>query len=139
VPISSFFVGPAQQLTKENILEKNEMLTEILLPPSAEGLRSSYRKVRSRGAWDFALVGVALALAMKGTTVAQAKVVFSGVAPVPWRSEAAEKALIGKALTAETVAAAADAAVAGAEPMEHNGYKIPLLKGALTESLLALA
>ena len=57
--------------------------------------------MRGRGAWDFALAGVALALLMKGGTVARARVVFSGVAPVPWRSEAVEKAITGKALDAE--------------------------------------
>ena len=139
VPVASFFVGPAKTLTAENALQKNEVLTELLLPPAPKGLRSSYRKVRTRGAWDFALVGVALALTVNGGKVEQARVVFSGVAPVPWRSEAAEKALIGQALTPATAATAAEAAVQGAEPMDHNAYKVPLLKGALIESLLALS
>jgi xanthine dehydrogenase YagS FAD-binding subunit len=95
--------------------------------------------VRARGSWDFALAGIALALLMKGTTVARARVVFSGVAPMPWRSEPVEQAITGKALTADVVEAAAEAGVKGAEPLEKNGYKVPLLKGIITESLLALA
>lgn len=138
VPIASFFVGPARSLTRENVLEKNEIVTEILLPPAEGGLRSSYRKVRARQSWDFALVGVALALVMKDGLVARARVVLSGVAPVPWRSEPAEKAIVGQALNAESAAAAAKAASAGAEALEHNAYKVPMLEGALTESLLAL-
>lgn len=139
VPVASFFVGPAQQLTRENILEKNEILTEILLPPVEEGLKSSYRKIRARGSWDFALAGVALALLVKDGVVQRARVVLSGAAPIPWRSEAAEKAITGKKLTPETAAAAGDAAVAGAEPLEQNAYKIPMFKGVVAESLLALA
>jgi xanthine dehydrogenase YagS FAD-binding subunit len=139
VPVASFFVGPAANITKETILEKNEIVTEIILPAAEPGLRSSYRKVRARGAWDFSLAGVALALLMKGGTVVRARVAFSGVAPVPWRSEAVEQAITGKALTAEVVAAAAEAGVRGAEPLEKNGYKVPMLKGVIAESLLAIA
>lgn len=139
VPLSSFFVGPATSVTKETILERNEILTEILLPAAEPGLKSSYRKVRGRGVWDFALTGVAVALLMKGSTVSRARVVFSGVAPVPWRSEAVEQAITGKALTADVVAAAAEAGVKGATPLEKNGYKVPMLKGIITESLLAMA
>jgi xanthine dehydrogenase YagS FAD-binding subunit len=139
IPLASFFVGPGTVVTKETVLEKNEILTEILLPPAEAGLRSSYRKVRARGSWDFALAGIALALLMKDGKVERARVVFSGVAPVPWRSEPVEQAITGKALTAEVVAAAAEAGAKGAEPLEKNAYKVPLLKGIITEALLAIA
>jgi xanthine dehydrogenase YagS FAD-binding subunit len=139
IPLSSFFVGPATSITKETILEKNEILTEILLPAAEPGLRSAYRKVRAREAWDFALAGMALALLMKGGTVARARVVVSGVAPVPWRLEAVEQAITGKALTADVVEAAAAAGVKGAEPLEKNAYKVPLLSGLISEALLAMA
>lgn len=139
VPLDGFFVGPAKVVTRENILEKNELVTEVLLPPAEPGLRSLYRKVRGRGAWDFALAGVALALGMKDGRVERARVAFSGVAPVPWRSEPVEQVLVGKALTTAVAAEAAEAGVKGAVALEKNGYKIPLLQGVITESLLALA
>jgi CO/xanthine dehydrogenase FAD-binding subunit len=47
---------------RETVLEPAEIITEIVVPPPAGGLRSSYRKVRARRAWDFALAGVALAI-----------------------------------------------------------------------------
>jgi len=139
VPLDGFFVGPAKVITRENILEKNEVVTEVLLPPADPGLRSSYRKVRGRGAWDFALAGVAIALAVKDGRVERARVAFSGVAPVPWRSEPVEQVLVGKALTPAVAAEAAEAGVKGAVALEKNGYKIPLLQGVITESVLALA
>ncbi len=139
VPLDAFFVGPAKVVTRENVLEKNEILTEVLLPPAEPGLRSSYRKVRGRGAWDFALVGVALALVLEGGHVRRARVACSGVAPVPWRSEPAEQVLTGKALTPALAAEAAEAGVRGAVALEKNGYKIPMLQGVITEALLALA
>ena len=135
--LEDFFVLPDQDLTSENVLAPGELVTEVLLPKSG-GIQSSYRKIRERGAWDFALVSVALTVRMNGPTVAEASVVLGGVAPVPWRSVAAERALIGKELSSSVVADVATAAVAGAQPLEQNAYKVLLAKGAIMESLQAL-
>lgn len=134
IPVAELHVPPEVDPTLETVLEEGEVVTEIVLPP-AEGAVSSYRKVRARGAWDFALAGVALVLRFDGETVERARVVLSGVAPVPWRSEAVERVITGRRLDDETVAAAADAAVEGAEPLEHNGYKVALVRGAVAEEL----
>ena len=138
VALEEFFVLPDEELYQENILQPGEMVTEILVPPPASGQVSSYRKVRERGSWDFALASVALAVRMTGTRVDEARVVLGGVAPKPWRSTAAEAALAGKQLDAASARAAAEAAVAGAEPLEQNAYKVLLAKGAIVESLLSL-
>jgi xanthine dehydrogenase YagS FAD-binding subunit len=138
VALEDFFVLPEDELHKENDLQPGEMVTEIFVPPPASGLVSSYRKVRERGSWDFALASVALALRMSGQRVEEARVVLGGVAPKPWRSPAAEAVLVGKQLDATTARAAADAAVADAQPMEQNGYKVLLVKGIVEESLLAI-
>lgn len=139
VPLSSFFVLPAVNIRKENILEPGDIVTDILLPPVKPGLRSSYRKVRGRGAWDFALAGVALALVLNGKRVEQARVVFSGVAPIPWRSEPVERLITGKELTASLAAQAAQEAVKDADPLAQNEYKVAIVQGVLTESLLTMA
>jgi xanthine dehydrogenase YagS FAD-binding subunit len=138
VPISQFFVLPKDDFTKENILKPGEVVTEILLD-AQPGARSKYRKVRERGAFDFALVGAAVVVRMEAGKVALARVVLSGVAPAPWRSVDAEKALVGKALDEASVAAASAAAVKSASPLARNGYKVPMVQGALEETLLALA
>jgi len=135
--LEDFFVLPDQDLERENVLQQGEIVTEVLLP-AASGVKSSYRKIRERGAWDFALVSVALAVRMSGSTVTEARVVLGGVAPAPWRSEAAEAALIGKEPSPSVATDVAAAAVAGAQPLEQNAYKVLLAKGALMESLLAL-
>jgi xanthine dehydrogenase YagS FAD-binding subunit len=138
VPLDAFFVGPATDIRRENILVQGEILTEILLPAPAAVLRSSYRKVRGRGAWDFALAGVALALRLRGDRVELARVVLSGVAPVPWRAGQAEKALAGRAVDEETAHLAASAAVQDAQPLANNAYKRDLVRGIVAESLMAL-
>ena len=139
VPISSFFVLPKDSLVKENVLEPGEIVTEILLDGPPAGARSTYRKVRERASFDFALAGAAIVLVIAEGKVKTARVVLSGVAPVPWRSTEAEKAIIGKPLDATAVAFAAEAAVKGAMPMADNGYKVPLVRGILEEILTALS
>ncbi|MFB3886269.1 MAG: xanthine dehydrogenase family protein subunit M [Thermodesulfobacteriota bacterium] len=139
IPAGKFHVLPSEDVRKETVLRPNEMVTEIILPPPAKGLRSSYRKVRARRSWDFALAGVALALKFKGDVVEKARVVLSGAAPIPWRSREVEESITGKRLDAETVAKASEAALKNAEPLERNGYKIPLFRGMIEEELLAIA
>lgn len=139
VPVEEFFVPPTQDLTRETVLEHNEILTEILLPPPPAGLRSAYRKVRARRSWDFALAGVALALQFRGEEVAGGRVVLSGAAPIPWRSFEVEEVILGKRLDAETVAAAAEAVVKNAEPLAQNDYKLPLFQAIVEEELSAIA
>lgn len=139
VPIESFFVPPSEDVRRETVLQSSELLTEVLLPRPAAGQRSTYRKVRARGAWDFALAGVAVALSAAGGRVEGARVVLSGVAPVPWRAVDAEEVLNGSRLDDETVFRAAAASVADARPMTHNGYKVELVRGLTEETLRTLA
>ncbi len=138
-PIARFHVPPGDNVQKETILKPDEIVTEILLPPPAKGLRSSYRKVRARRSWDFALASVALAFQFDGEKIAKARVVLGGAAPVPWRSKEAEEVITGRRLDAETVNRAAAAAVKNAQPLKHNTYKIPLFRGILEEELTAMA
>jgi len=139
VRIADFFVGPDKNITKENILAANEIVAEIILPPPGANVRSSYRKIRSRRAWDFALASVGLVLQYAGENVSAARIVLGGVAPYPWRTEAAEKSLIGRKIDAAAAAAAALAAVKDANPMADNQYTVAMVQGAVEESILALA
>jgi xanthine dehydrogenase YagS FAD-binding subunit len=139
IPMSSFFVLPKDSLVKENVLEPGELITEILLDAPLAGTRSTYRKVRERASFDFALAGAAVVLVMDEGKVRTARIVLGGVAPIPWRSPEAERAVVGKPLDAAAVGAAAEAAVKGAMPMADNGYKVPLVRGILEETLTALS
>ena len=93
--LEDFYVPPAEDVQRETVLEQGEIVTEILVPAPGRGQRSSYRKVRARKSWDFALAGVALAIQFSGQKVTSTRVVLSGAAPVPWRSRPAEEAIVG--------------------------------------------
>ena len=138
VAVESFHVSPTEDPQRETVLKPDEILTEIILPAPAKGLRSSYRKVRTRGAWDFALAGVALAIVFDGETVISARIFLSGAAPVPWRAKGAEAVIVGTTLDAKTIDKAAAATVEGAEPLEENGYKVALFEGLMKEQLEAI-
>jgi xanthine dehydrogenase YagS FAD-binding subunit len=138
VAVESFHVPATEDPRRETVLEVDEILTEVVLPPPAPGLRSSYRKVRTRGAWDFALAGIALAIVFDGDSVKSADVFLSGAAPIPWRATGVEAAITGKKLDAATIATASKAAIEGAEPLAKNGYKLPLFEGLVTEQLEAI-
>ncbi len=142
LPLEQLYVLPRVRIDHETILQPGEIVTEVALPASASttaGTKSLYLKFKEKDSFDFALVAVAAALRVQGGQVAAARLVLGAVAPVPWRSKEGESALIGGALDAAAAARAADAALAAADPMPHNGYKVPLAKTLITRALLALA
>lgn len=135
VPVESFFLLPEQDLTRENVLEPGEILTEIVLPAPATDSVSTYRKVRTRGAFDFAIASLAAALVLRQGRVESARIVLGAAALKPWRATETEKLLVGTRLDPRTIAAAANASIKGAEPLEQNGYKVGLYRGLVQEVL----
>lgn len=135
IAIADLHVLPRDDVEKETILKQDEIITHITIPAPAAGQYSSYRKIRARKSWDFALAGVALVLTADGGRISKAAVVLSGAAPIPWRSRAAEEELKNKPLNAKTIAAAAAAAVADAVPLSKNSYKKAMFQGLLEEEL----
>ena len=136
IELAQFFKLPSEgDATRENVLGESDVLTQVEVPAPAAGMVSTYVKFKERGSFDFALSAVALCLWMDGDRVRTARVVLGGVAPIPWRARDAEKALEGRKLDAETMKAASEAAVKGAEPLEMNKYKVPLTKGLMIRAL----
>jgi xanthine dehydrogenase YagS FAD-binding subunit len=138
VALDDFYLLPRQDAHREAAIEANELLTEVVIPLPAEGARGTYVKVAERQAWDFALVSAAVHLTVTGGVVEAARVVLGGVAPVPWRAEASEAMLVGKALDEETIDRAAAAATEGARPLDQNAYKVELAQGVVREALQSL-
>ena len=138
VPAADFFLLPAQDPTRENVLEPGEVLKEIRVPSSA-GWKSAYYEVRERAAFDWPLATVAIALKLSGGVVRDARVVLGQVATIPWRSAAAEAALVGKPVNGAAAEAAGKAAVEGAQPMSDNGYKVDLTATLVRRTVASLA
>jgi xanthine dehydrogenase YagS FAD-binding subunit len=139
VPLDNFFVLPRKDVMRENILEPNEVITEILVAQPAAGTTSTYLKFKERETQDFALASAAVALTSKNGVVQSARVVLGGVAPIPWRSAEAEAVLKGKKVTPELAQAAAIAALKPAKPLDDNEYKVPLAQTIVRRAILAAA
>ena len=135
VAAGDYFVTPDKNMFGETVLAPNELLTHVILPaPGA--VKSATYEVRFKQSHDWPLASASVALTMAGQTIRGARVIMGAVAPIPWRSSAAETALSGKPLTQETAIAAAEAAVTGAKPMSGNAYKVQLARTAVKRAIM---
>ena len=135
IAVENLYVSPSNDPQRETVLESGEIITEIVIPKTSERHYSSYRKVRARQSWDFALAGIALALQFDGRRVLRARVMLSGAAPVPWRSKEVEEVITGRSLDRATIAKAVSVVMKQSKPLAQNGYKISLFEAAMKEEL----
>ena len=136
IPLDKFFTLPTDgDIRRENVLKNEEIITEIHVPTSPLAARSTYLKFKERESLDFALASAAVAVRLTGRTVSDARIVLGGVAPIPWRVPAAEKFLVGKVLKPDVLAETAKIALAEAQPLEKNAYKVPLAQTLVRRAL----
>ena len=129
---------PEDHPERETLLAPGELITAVELPALAFAARSTYRKVRDRASYAFALVSVAAALELDGGTVKEVRLALGGVAHKPWRAWKAEEALRGQPATAASFLAAAEAELADARPLRHNAFKLELVRRTMAAVLTEL-
>jgi xanthine dehydrogenase YagS FAD-binding subunit len=122
----------------ETLLEPGELITAVEIPPLPFASRSTYRKVRDRASYAFALVSVAVALELEGDTVKDVRLALGGVAHKPWRAWKAEAALKGRRATLESFRAAAEAELVDAVPLRDNAFKVELANRTMVAVLTEL-
>ncbi len=141
LPLTDLHRLPGENPELETVLEPGELITAIELPALRFAARSTYRKVRDRASYAFALVSVAAALEVEDGTVQDVRLALGGVATKPWRAWKAEEALKGMPATADSFRVAAEAELAAAEPLRDNAFKIELTRrtiGGVLEELTGL-
>ena len=138
VPASEYFTLPRQNVRTENVLAPDELLTHVILPAPGN-VKSGHYEVRYKASHDWPIAFATVLITLSGATVRSATVVMGAVAPIPWRSREAEQALVGKTITEETAAAAAEAALKDARPMGQNAYKVDVAKTAVKRAILRAA
>jgi xanthine dehydrogenase YagS FAD-binding subunit len=129
---------PGDRPDVETVLEPGELITGVQLPASSIAAHSTYRKVRDRSSYAFALVSVAAALELDGDRVADVRLALGGVAPKPWRAWRAEEALRGQPASDVSFRQAADAELADARPLAGNAFKVELARRTLVAVLQQL-
>ncbi|MEV7154717.1 xanthine dehydrogenase family protein subunit M [Streptomyces misionensis] len=139
LPLAEFYLPVGDTPQHETALPAGALITGVVLPPAPVAARSRYRKVRERASYAFAVGSLAAALDVRDGVVHEARLAFGAVASRPWRARAAEDVLTGAPATPETYAAAADAELAAARPLPHNGYKVTLMRNLVVAVLTELA
>ena len=137
IAIGEFYRLPGDTPDVENVLRQGELITHIELPPAPEG-RQTYRKVRDRASYAFALVSVAGIVAVGDGKITSAQLAFGGLGPMPWRDEAVERVLVGQAPSDALFAEAADVLLRDAKGYGSNDFKIPLTRRTLIATLREL-
>lgn len=138
IMVADLFRIPASEAERENTLQPNEIVTEIVVP-SASGWKTATYEVRQRQLLDWPLVTASVAIRMRGGKAADARVVLGHVAPIPWRSSEAETALQGSAADEGAAAEAGKAAVAAATPLSQNQAKVQLASVAVRRAVAMAA
>jgi xanthine dehydrogenase YagS FAD-binding subunit len=137
--LEQLFALPEEGRRSETRLADDALILSVHLPDPPPGARSTYLKAMDRQAFAFALVGVAAVLRVSPQLrISHARVVLSGVAPIPWRSQAAERVLLDAEPGEQTFRQAAEAALAEARPLAHNAFKIPLARTLICRALSSL-
>lgn len=139
VPLAEFYMPPIVNVRKENVLNGQEIVKEVRVPPAKKNEKSAYLKFIERGSWDFAVVSAAVKATLSGTTIEDIRIVCGGVAPVPWRMKKAEDALKGRKATETAARQAAKIALKDASPLAENGYKVELLETIIARAVGSLS
>ena len=131
IPIDKFFDS------LRSIAERENMVTEILIPKPPDKANQTFQKFRLREAVDFAVVSVASVITVEGDVCKDARITLGAVAPIPIRATKAEQLIKGKAIDEATATEAAEAAVADTVPLSMNAYKIEITKILLKRAILS--
>jgi xanthine dehydrogenase YagS FAD-binding subunit len=135
VAFADFLLRPGTSPDREQALRQAELITAVEIPAHPRPLRSGYLKVRDRQSYEFALTSAAVALHVQGGVIRTAKVAAGGVGTVPWKLSAVERHLQGERPSAALWAEAAQRATEDARPLEHNDFKVELLKRTVERQL----
>ena len=140
IPIPGLHRLPGDEPWNDTVLERGELITAVDLEPLAPRLaaHSTYRKVRERASFSFAVVSLAAAVDVADGTVRDCRIALGAVAHGPWRAWRAEDALRGAPATRHSFAAAADAELGQAEPLRDNAFKVPLARNLILSTLTDL-
>jgi xanthine dehydrogenase YagS FAD-binding subunit len=136
IALQDLYREPGATPNVETVLEFNELILRIRVPVTPLGRASTYRKIRDRESFAFALASAAVALQMDEDTVRDARIAVGGVATRPWRARAAEQTLVGRPLTAQAARAAGEAALDGARPSDDNRFRVELGARTVADALI---
>jgi xanthine dehydrogenase YagS FAD-binding subunit len=138
IPLTEFHRLPGDRPEVDTMLPPGALITAVEIPAPPEGARSTYRKVRDRASYAFALTSVAAEVVVDDGTVSSARIALGGIAHKPWRARRVEQRLVGSPATEDAFRAAADAELEQAEPLPGNEFKVELTRRTIVATLTSL-
>ena len=135
VNAEDYFIGPSIDITRMTVLRPGDLLTSIRIPPTWAGAQFYFEKVRDRQVWDFPLMNVASAMVVNGGNIERIRIVVNAAAAHPLRLTAVEDAVRGQPRNTATGEMGGKLAIAGAQPLRYNGYKIPLMRNLVKRAI----
>jgi xanthine dehydrogenase YagS FAD-binding subunit len=135
VNAEDYFIGPSTDITHMTVLNPGDLLTAIRIPAAWAGTQFYFEKVRDRQVWDFPLVNIASAAVFSGGMIERIRIAVNGVAARPLRLKQVEDAVRGKPRNEATAEMAGQLAIQGVQPLQHNGYKVPLMRNLVKRSI----
>jgi xanthine dehydrogenase YagS FAD-binding subunit len=135
VNAEDYFIGPAIDITRMTVLRPGDLLTAIRIPSTWAGAQFYFEKIRDRQVWDFPLMNVASAMVVNGGNIERIRIVVNAAAAHPLRLTAVENAVKGQPRNAATGEMGGKIAIAGAEPLRYNAYKIPLMRNLVKRAI----
>ena len=139
VTMDEFFVTPAEDISQENILKNQEIITSVIIPKPNNNTRVYYHKQVQRESYDWSIGDVAIVAEMDGNKCKSVRMVLGAAAPIPYRVTAVEEYLAGKRINETVAKKAGEISMEAARPLSQNNYKVPLFKNIIRHGLLKLA
>ena len=135
IPFDDYFISPGEDILRENVLQPNELMTEVFIPTPAQGTQQAWTKLKDRQVYDFAIVSVAAAFTEANGIWTDGRIVLGGVAPVPYRAIVVENQIKGKNIQSSIQQAAAVIRTV-TRPMSMNAYKVEITQNMLEQTIL---
>jgi xanthine dehydrogenase YagS FAD-binding subunit len=135
VNAEDYFIGPSADITRMTLLNPGDLLTAIRIPAAWAGTQFYFEKIRDRQVWDFPLVNIASAAVFSGGNIERIRIAVNGVAARPLRLKQVEDAVRGKPRNEATAEMAGQLAIQGVQSLQHNGYKVPLMRNLVKRSI----
>ena len=138
VPLADLYRSPGEQPQRDTNLPGGALIIGVELPALPMAVNSSYRKVRDRASYAFAVASVGAVLVVTDGQIADIRIGLGAVAHKPWRARTAEAQLVGVQPTRAAFTAAIAAELEAAEPLEDNAFKVPLVTNLVATTLVEL-
>jgi xanthine dehydrogenase YagS FAD-binding subunit len=135
IPIEDFYRLPGDEPERDTVLDPGSLVTAVELPAPSMAEHSTYRKVRDRASYAFAVASVAAAIEVVDEAVVDVRLALGAVAPVPWRAHRTEQTLRGAPATRASVRAAIDVELELARPLPDNRFKVALVRNLVVQTL----